>query len=185
MKRYVLAPTLAALAMFVFGAIFWMSPFPYQVLGRVADDSAAALELAKIFPTTGHYLIPGAYLDEKIAGELMQRGPIAQVVFVKEGQAAMAPSTLVKGYLHYFVTALLLAFFLGRSSAAIRTYGCVVASVTTIGVIAAVFIDFTDTIWWHHPWSWQFVCALYNVLAFFVGSLVLAIFFKPAPAPAA
>jgi hypothetical protein len=32
MKDNLLVPALAAVAMFVFGAIFWMSPFPYKVL---------------------------------------------------------------------------------------------------------------------------------------------------------
>lgn len=45
MKKFVLAPVLAALAMFVWGFIYWGAPhhLPYKGLGTVADESATAL----------------------------------------------------------------------------------------------------------------------------------------------
>lgn len=65
MKKFVLAPALAALAMFVVSAIYWMSPFPYQTLTPVGDNAAAAA-LGKIFPATGTYLVPEPETDEKL-----------------------------------------------------------------------------------------------------------------------
>lgn len=179
MKTFVLAPLLAAVAMFVCGALYWMSPFPYRSLGRVADDSAAAAELGKIFPATGMYLIPGAYLDPQTATTIMRRGPIAQVFFVKEGHAPIEPGEMVAGFIHYFVVALLLTLFLHHIRPTFKGYRGVVIASSLIGLIGAVLIDFSDPIWWHHPWPWHLVCALYNTLESVVAGLVLGAFLKP------
>ena len=40
MKRYVLGGLLAAIAMFVWGAVFWMSPVPTSVMQTATDDVA-------------------------------------------------------------------------------------------------------------------------------------------------
>jgi len=53
MKNNLIAPALAALAMFVFGAIFWMSPFPSQALSVTTDDRATLAALDAVFPATG------------------------------------------------------------------------------------------------------------------------------------
>jgi hypothetical protein len=180
MKKFVLGPALAALAMFVFGAIYWMSPFPYSVLKSTADDDTAGLALAKIFPETGTYLIPGAQLDQKKMAELYKRGPSVQVQFVKEGHAGMEPATFIKGYGHYFVVSLLLAILLVMAGPALKGYSGRVKFTTLVGVAGSALIDYSDPIWWHHPWAWHLVCSLYAVLAFIVSGLVLAAFVKPA-----
>jgi hypothetical protein len=189
MKKYLVGPALAALAMFVFGAVYWMSPFPYKVLGRVADDSGAAQTLAGIFPETGTYLLPGAYLDEKTMTELYKSGPSVLVQFVKEGHPVMEPVVFVKGYLHNFVVCLLLAVLLVRAEASFRGYWCRVIFSAMVGLVGAVLLCLGDPIWWHHPWGWHLFGGLYAVLAFAVAGLVLGKFLTPrpaaAPAPAA
>jgi hypothetical protein len=182
MKKFVLGPALAALAMFVFGAIYWMSPIPYKVLNTTADDDAAGLALAKIFPETGTYLVPGPKLDEKKMAELYKRGPSAQVQFVKEGHEGMEPTTLIKGYVHYFVVSLLLAILLVKAEPAFKSYSGRVKFSALVGIVGSALIDYSDPIWWHHPWAWHVVCSVYAVLAFLISGLVLAAFVKPAAA---
>lgn len=180
MKKFVLAPALAALAMFVFGAVFWMSPFPYQTLKQVGDSGAVALSLAQLFPTTGTYVIPGREIkDEKLLNELFQRGPSAEVYFVKEGHAPMEPAVLIKGYLHYLVVAVLLAFVLQIAGASFRSYAAVVRFCALVGVIGATFICLSGPIWWYHSLGWHVMDWLYSVLGLVVAGLVLGIFFKP------
>ena len=58
MKNNLLAPALAALAMFIFGSIFWMCPFPYKVISGTADDRASAAALDAIFPEPAYILFP-------------------------------------------------------------------------------------------------------------------------------
>jgi len=178
MKKFVLGPALAALAMFLFGAIYWMSPFPYKTLTPAADDSAAGLALAKIFPETGTYLIPGPTLDQRLLTELSKRGPSAEVQFVKEGFDGMAPTVFLEGYVHYFVVSLLLAALLAKAASSLRGYCSRVGFCSLVGIAGSALINYSDPIWWHHPWAWHIACSIYAILVFTVAGLILAAFVK-------
>lgn len=182
MKKFLLAPVLSALAMFIFGALYWMSPLPYGVLTPVGDNAAAAAALGKIFPSTGTYLVPGPEMkDQELLAKLWAQGPSAEVNFIREGHAMMEPAVFVCGYIHYFVVSLLLAALLNRVKAALPTYGSRVRFCTWVGLVGAVLLCLSDPIWWHHPWGWKLMGALYAVLAFAVAGLVLAKFIKAEP----
>jgi hypothetical protein len=176
MKKFVVAPALAALAMFVFGAIYWMSPFPYKALTPVGDNAAAAAALGKIFPATGTYLVPGPETDEKQVEQLFAQGPSAMVHFVKEGHPMMEPAVFAQGFAHYFVTALLLMIMLTQATPLFHSFMCRVKFSVFIGVLAAVAVTFSNPIWWHHTWGWALMGTLYCVLNFAVAGLVLAKF---------
>jgi hypothetical protein len=49
-----------------------------------------------------------------------------------------------------------------------------------VGVVGSALIDYSDPIWWHHPWAWHIACSIYSVLVFTVSGLVLAAYVKPA-----
>ena len=177
MKKYVVAPALAALAMFVFGAVFWMSPFPYQTLTPASNDSATALTLAQIFPTSGTYIIPGPGLkDEKLVAELYRRGPSAMVQITKEGHEMVEPAVFIKGYVHYFAVAVLLMALLVYATPLFHSFWCRVRFSAVVGLLGALLITCSNPIWWHHPWGWNLMMALYAVLEFTVAGLVLARF---------
>lgn len=178
MKTHLLAPALAALAMFVFGAIFWMSPFPYKVLTPANDDRAAAAALSSVFSTTGTYVVPGPHLDHAAMAELYKAGPSAVVQFVREGHNEMEPVVFVKGYLHYFVVAFLLNILLHKSAAAFKSYPCSVMFSAFVGLVGGVLLEGSDPVWWHHPWAWHLVYLLYGVLTFTVAGLVLGRYVK-------
>ncbi|MBI4623136.1 MAG: hypothetical protein HY736_07955 [Verrucomicrobia bacterium] len=178
MKKFLLAPALAALAMFVFGAIYWMSPYPYKALGRVADDAAAGAALAKIFPATGAYLVPGPFGDEAKIAELMKRGPIAQVHFVANGMPMMDPLQLAKGYVHEFIICLLLALLLEKSAPLFQAWTCRAKYTAMLGLLLALY-DYGHAIWWHHSVAWVTMQALYDFLAFVVAGLVLGKMLAP------
>lgn len=183
MKKFVLAPVLAGVAMFVFGAVYWMSPFPYKALTPVTDNAATGQALSQIFPATGTYLIPGPDIkDTQLLTELYQRGPSAEVQFIKEGHSPMEAGVFIKGFLHYVVVALLLAVLLDRFAAGrVVRYASLVQFSGLVGAFGAVFISLTDPIWWHHPWGWHLVQAIYVVLASLVAGLVLGRFFLVRP----
>ncbi len=182
MKDNVLAPALAALAMFVFGAIFWMSPFPYKVISPNADDSVSAATLDAVFPETGLYLVPSPHIDPKIAEELFRAGPSAMVHFTKEGREMMNPMMFVQGYLHYFAVAFLLAILLRKSAGSFEGYTCVVKLSTFVGLTGSLLMALNEPIWWLHLWSWGLINLLYGTLTFTVAGLVLGKFIKPAAA---
>jgi hypothetical protein len=177
MKKFVLAPALAALAMFVLGFLYWglpMSP-AYKSISRVADDAAAAQALGQIFPATGIYLVPGMHVEETKLMELIQRGPAAQVAFVKEGGDPMDPAMFIKGYIHYFVIALVLMMMLARATPSFKCFTCRVKFAAAVGLVGALF-QLTDSIWSRHPLGYHLMVGLYIFLECAVAGLVLAKF---------
>lgn len=55
MKKFIVAPLLAAVAMFVWGFIYGGVPHlvPYRTLSTVSDPDANALAVEKLFPASG------------------------------------------------------------------------------------------------------------------------------------
>ena len=176
MKNNLLAPALAAVAMFIFGSIFWMSPFPYKVISGTADDRASAAALDAIFPETGLYLVPSPLIEPDLANELFSQGPSAMIHFMKEGQPMMDPAMFVKGYFHYFVVAFLLGIILRKTAGSLKGYCGAVKFSTLIGLTGGVLTTLSEPIWWRHLWSWGFINLLYATLSFMVAGLVLAKF---------
>lgn len=184
MKKFVLAPVLAALAMFILGFLYWglpMSP-AYKAVSRVADDAAAAQALAQIFPATGVYLVPGIHLDPAQLTPLIERGPTAQISFVKEGHSPTDPTGFIKGYLHYFVIALALMIMLDRATPSFKCFTCRIKFATAVGLIGALF-ELTDAIWSRHPLGYHLVVGIYIVLECALAGLVLAKFTMSPAAP--
>ncbi len=176
MKNNLLAPALAAVAMFIFGSIFWMNPLPYKVISTTDDDRVAAATLDTVFPATGLYLVPSPHINPEVAEELFNEGPIAMVHFVKEGHPMMDPAMFLKGYLHYFVVAFLLGIILRKSAGSFKGYGCAVKLSAFIGLTGATLTTLSEAIWWRHLWSWGLINLLYATLTFMVAGLVLAKF---------
>lgn len=179
-RKFLIAPALSALAMFIFGALFWTSPLPYRTLTPVGDNAAAAAALAKIFPESGTYLIPGPEIkDEKLLRELAERGPSAEVNFVREGHPMVEPAVFAQGFAHYFVVSLLLVCLLNRCAAVCPTYRSRVSLSATVGLIGGIFVSLANPIWWHHAWGYPLVTAVYVVIEFAIAGLVLGKLLTP------
>lgn len=177
MKKFLLAPALAALAMFILGFLYWGLPVSpaYNTVSRVADDDAAAQALAQIFPSTGVYLVPGVHLDPAQLTPLIERGPSAQVSFVKEGHNPTDPTGFIKGYLQYFAIALGLMIMLVRATPSFKCFSCRIRFATAVGLIGALF-ELTDAIWGRHPLGYHLAVGLYIVLECMLAGIVLARF---------
>ena len=180
MKKFVLAPALAALAMFLWGFLFWGAPhhLPYKSLGHVDDDSATALALGKLFPATGTYLVPNPTSGDEKMAELVKRGPIAEVHITKESMDMMNPTDLTKGYLQEFVLCFILAIMLGKAEPSFKCFSCRVKFSAAIGLLLAT-CTLGDVIWWHHSLSWQLWQAFYELGSVVIAGFVLAFFFTP------
>ena len=59
MRKLIAGSLLAAVAMFIFGAVYWSSPVLQAGARDVADDAAAQSILRQAFPETGLYWVPG------------------------------------------------------------------------------------------------------------------------------
>jgi hypothetical protein len=180
MKKFVLAPALAALAMFIFGFLYWgATKLPYKYLGHVSDDATASEALKKIFPKSGAYFVPGMYLDDAKHKELAERGPIAEVYYTDHGMSVdPSPGMLIKGYLYEFVLCLLLSLMLVNLAPAFKCWTCRVKFCAAIGLLMALG-EYGYTVWWMHDVAWTTVQALYDFVALVIAGLVLGKLLTP------
>ncbi len=188
MKKYILGPFLAALAVFIWGFIYWGAPpyLAYKALGQVDDVSATALAVGKMFPVSGAYLLPSPLDGSDKMNALAARGPMVEVHIIKEPfTSADMAKCMTLGFVHMFVLALLLTIILGTLAKAFVCWMCRVRFCAAIGLLVAVS-DLGYVIWWHHALGWTVAQSVYDFAAFTIIGLVLAKFVTPKePAPAA
>jgi hypothetical protein len=181
MIKLVLGTFLSALAIFAFGAVFWMSPIHEPYVGKTkSGDEAVGRFLREEFPQAGYYRIPGVQANDDETVRLHRAGPVATIHFRPEGVEPMAPSVMIRGFLHGWVTVALLALVLRLATPA--TYGSRVLLVAVAGAAGVVYTRLGDGIWWFQPWPWLILTAAYGFAVFLIAGLVLAAFVKPTPA---
>ena len=186
MKKHLLGPVLAALAVFIFGFIYWGLPphLAYKGLSSVPDVSETALAVGKLFPASGAYLLPSPLDGDEKMNALSTRGPSVEVHISKESFAgAEMGKVMALGLLHMFVVAVLLSFILCGLEKAFVCWTCRVKFCAAIGLIIAT-CDLGAAIWWHHALGWTLAQSAYDFLTMVILGLVLAKFVTPkAPAP--
>ncbi|CAN5336509.1 hypothetical protein BH24PSE2_BH24PSE2_24470 [soil metagenome] len=175
MSRVTIGAVLAAIAMFIWGFMFWgVSPLPYSVLERVADDAETQAALLDHFPASGAYLIPGNMSEEAVYTELHEAGPVAFVQFSREGRPVMAPSVFLYGFLHMLVTAFLIGWLLRMAAPGLHGYLQRLGFVTIAGLAASFFAHVGAIVWWGLPAGWILLTAVYDLTAWIVAGFVLA-----------
>lgn len=179
MRRILLASVLAALAMILWGIIFWWSSLPYYAVKPISDDTAAIRFLKVHFPASGTYMIPGRHHDPDAIEELRETGPVATIHVRSKQDVPSELSVIGKGILQALLTTLLLSYLMSYISPALKTYRSRVGMVALAGLAAAIYNDLANPIWWYQPWSWNVVKTAYDITAWTVAGLVIAIIVKP------
>ncbi len=177
MQKLIAGSFLAAVAMFIFGAVYWTSPMSSAGIHEVADDLVAQAILGQTFPETGLYWVPGMSLyseNPELFSTLHVAGPVAMVNIVHSPGPPMAPSTFIYGFLHNLVACLLIGLLLRKAAPALATYGARVGFVFLAGVASAFFVEMASVIWWRMPLINQLVSALFDIIAWLLAGLVLA-----------
>ena len=174
MKRDLLVGSfVAAVAMFVWGFMFWvLSGVPASALRSAPDVAAAQAALQRVFPESGAYFVPDESVPPDEYARLHEQGPIAFVHYRTEGSPAMDPGVLLAGFLHNWVTALLLGWLLLRART--PTFAGRVVFVTVAGIAASLYIDYGAVIWFYADRGFQLVNMLSNVSTWLIAGIVLA-----------
>ena len=112
MKNLVLGALLAAVVLFAWGFVFW-GLIPNSGVKMHPDEAVLQQHLAESIPETGAYYVPypaGAGDTESMARH--EAGPIAFLFIRLEGRPLIPVSTMIGGFLHMLITALLIGMLL-------------------------------------------------------------------------
>ena len=155
-----------ALALFVFGFLYWgANPLPYATWSDPPDWATAKAAVREHFPSAGVYRVPRP-------GEAPDG--VWAMIYVRHDmpQSLPDPGEMLKGFAHYLLVAGALALVLRRRG----ELGATVRRAAVLGVAAVVVVEGTDVAWWGYPLAWKLWGAAYHVLLFVLGALVLAWF---------
>lgn len=178
MKRFLLVPLLAALAMFIWGFIYYgVSGIPYKALGTTGDVGPALNEL---FPNDGTYVLPDPRGSSEVRAEQMKRGHLITVHIKKSGVKEMDPAILTKGFLLEFISCLLLALIVHQAYG-VQPDRCLYRFILCliVGILVTIYSNGGQVIWWQQDWCWHLMTILHDIIAFVLAGAVITFFYKP------
>jgi hypothetical protein len=177
MKQLVLGSLLAAVVLFFWGFVFW-GLLPNPGFQEPANEEAVWQSLDENLPETGAYYIPDPEGDsESVARH--ESGPTAFLFVRNQGSPVMSVSMMAFGFVHMFITALLIGLLLRQASPRLPTYGKRVLFVVLVGAVATFWFDIAWPVWWGTPWTFFLWMAVYDVVAWTLAGVVLARFVQP------
>lgn len=180
--RIVLSALLAAVAIIIWGFIFWVAlPFGAATLKTVPNEDALRSTLSQNLTESGAYHFPAMNPNavdkaeaEKAFREKSLAGPRGLLVFMKEGGEPMAPATIVWGFVFSFVAALVMAGLLAMALPALPAYGERVLFVTLGGLFATITVNAGYYNWWYFPLGFILATGIFTVLAWLIAGLIMA-----------
>jgi len=169
----------ATVAMFVWGAVFWMSPLGSLAVSSMDADVSLGQAMLDNLKESGVYFVPDAgrmSSDPESFTELHEKGPLAIVIFSREGGTPMQPAVLIKGFLHMLVSISLVSLLLWRVRHALGSYRCRFGFVLLLGVTMGFYSRMGDAVWFLHPVGWGLTQWIYTVTAWAIAGAILARF---------
>ena len=178
-KGLLLGSLLAAVALFVWGFLFWGMPI-VQPIDSGVDGAKAQAALKELLTHDGVYVVPEPPGQEMTEGwkAMHRQGPIATIFYRTRGMEPMAPTVFVLGFVHNLVTCLLIGLLLGKAIPALPSYGARVGFVVLAGVAATVWGHAGDPIWMAHPWRFHLLAMGYDFVAWTLAGAILGKFVR-------
>ena len=190
MGKLFLAALLAAVVQFFWGFLFWsVLPLSKQVMQPIPEESLVSAALLEGIPATGSYFIPGPlsdWTDQAALEDFSERhkaGPIAHVFFTREGRPPGGPEVMGGGFVHFFISCLLMGILLRMVLPLLDTFMARLGFILTVAVFGVVYQLFGIPIWFLHPWDFYTIHAIYDIIGWMAGGAVLAWMIKADVAP--
>ena len=178
--RTLLGVIIAAIATFLWGFLFWgASTLSYASWSATEDDAKTQAVLTELFPNPGYYSVPSLaqHTPEAFARLLDDGGVWATVNMDYTPPQSGDPTTLMLGFAHGVVVIFLLALLIMHSKSN-RLRNALLA-----GLMAAVFSNVGDVIWWNYPLNWKLTIFVYDLGFWLIGGFVLSFFMRAQDAP--
>ena len=171
--RALLGAAVAAVALFILGFIFHASGLQGIATGSVDNAQAAAVQqsLMANLPETGTFQVPSGATSEQTV--MYGQGPIATIHYNTSGFAIGDPGTLILGFLHTLVVALLMGAGLGAISRFVPSSG-ERTRLLVLGVLGAtIFIHMREPIWFHHDWTHFIYLFVTDTISLIVAGMII------------
>lgn len=176
MKRLLIGTTVAAIAMFVWGFLYWgATPLPWTVIGPASDEKALSAALLEQLPASGAYVLPHPLAgDEEEALRRTQTGPLVTILYKHEGRNPIDPAIFGGGFVHMWLSAFLFGLLLRRVAPA-STGGAVVTALLAAFALT-LWANLGRPIWFAQPWDYHLLIFCYDFGGAAIAGAVLAPF---------
>ena len=169
---------ITAVALFLWGFVFWVFVIPDSAMHEVADNAATQEMLAEHFSAEGVYFIPGGDPDDPAWAELHTKGPIA-MVSVTAGRPPQEASVFIKGIVIEVFIAALIAWMLALAAPSLPGYSQRVIFVCIAGLTATLLTHGRDMVCFGATADWVIPTAAYDFVGWLIAGLILAKFTRP------
>ena len=195
--RVFASAALSALLMFLWGFVFWGPVFnaTSKLMAPLSPEAERDVlpPLRSAQTPDGMYVYPGPLqsgADQAAVDEWTKKveaGPVFHLAFHREGVSPMDPAMFAKGLAHSFVIALLAGILLTMVANALPTYASRVGVLVLVSLIAAIWTNVANVIWWFHTPRYAAGQMVYGLIGGLLMALVTAAIVRPqagAPYPA-
>jgi hypothetical protein len=184
--RLLIGAFVAAIVMFVWGWVFWALLAVQLGVMRQADSEVIDV-MVKHAPEleSGEYFYPmqpgpGASEDDtKNFVDKHNKGPLVEISYQAGGANPMDPLQFGLGFVHFVALGIIAGFLLIMALKSLPTYLGRVGYVFLLGIFASAAIDVAAVIWFHHPWRYPTMVAIYHGSTWLLAGLVLGAFIRP------
>ncbi|MFI5400466.1 MAG: hypothetical protein ACHQZQ_05390 [SAR324 cluster bacterium] len=183
-KRLLWGAGLSAAALMAWGYLWSISPLAFAEVKPLPDEQAMLKVIRDTQLGTGVYSYPALVAGQGMDGayfEKIRSGPIVQIFMQREGYNPLNPLVYLAGFAHAFLVSLAAGALLVWVRPALPNYGLRVGFIWALSAFAALFVDFSAPLSWHHPWGFHAFAALYDAGSGLVSGLVLAWALAPRP----
>ena len=177
--KFFLGVILAFVAVFVWGAAFWMNPLPNRMFRETGADAEFQALMKENLPEDGLYMIPSSHTERDEMLAAYAQGPVAMVFYHSGGMSEMNTSAMMLSALHNLLSVLLLGLLMRMVRSSLPTYGRRVLFAGLAGFAMAFFSNITNAIWFFYPWDYALTGLFYDVTIWIVAALILARFIRP------
>jgi len=88
----------------------------------------------------------------------------------------MQPMIFIQGFVHYFLTCLLIGVLMRMVLSSLASYGDKVKFTTLAGVAASFFTNLSDAIWMTAPLDYQIFVGIYDITVWIIAGIILGKF---------
>ena len=179
MGRVIVGAAAAAAVMFVLGFLFFATPLGSIAVSSLDDGQAANVQaaLAQNVPDTGTYAVPSPESREQTS--MYAQGPIATIHYNSAGFGAGNTSDMLAGFIHMYVSALLIGFAVLVISRHVREFSTRATIIVFFALGAGVFMRLGAPIWMHHGWGFYIYAFITDVISLSVAGMIIARWFLP------